>query len=166
MFNIKHWAVCGLSLLAFAMATPAAAQLFVVGRVDRSDVRYAVNEVDPEAKVRRTIELLGGEWTVIGASTECGYSAVWSASNGSEHHYFMSSGHPSAREASEAARDKAQAFAGGRRGWAYGIMRSGILNENRYSPDADWARRFAEVVVGLAPCAAANRRGGSTGVRG
>lgn len=164
---LRSW-VAGLVVFsALALASPSSAQLLIMGRTDRSDVRYSVNHPDPEGTLRTITEREGGNWTVLLSSTRCGFASVWSAGNGgSDRRYFVSDGHSTSLEASIAARDKATAFAEGRRGWSAGIMRTGILNENRYTPNANWTRRFGENFVGLAPCARANRRGSAVGVRG
>lgn len=165
---MKRLFVRTIALAICIVPTGAQAQLVVMGRMDRGDVVYSVNEADPVARAKARADLRGGAWEVVGQSSACGYAAVWSASNGTERRYFVASGKATSTEASVAALNMAKAFVKGRTGWAPQIQRINILNENRYSFKPSVKRDVVERMVGMESCfkPAPKVKKGYTGVRG
>lgn len=117
-----------LAVLIAAIAAPASAKLVIMGRMDKGDVIYSLNETNPVARLKARSEQKGGNWKFIHASGDCGYFAVWSATNESERKYFVATGKSSALEASKAASEQARGYAKGRKGWYAVIYR---VNVNR-----------------------------------
>lgn len=149
----------------FSASTAVHAQVQILGREDKTEVVYSVNQPDGLASARTRAEEKGGSWSLVLQSAICGHGAIWYASNGEERKYFVVVGKESTADANTEAAATARNYAKGRAGWHAGIMRV-FVNENRYSLKPSLATGVVERWAGLDPCTKSDRKGGAVGVRG
>lgn len=140
------------------------AQMHILGRQDKPDIVYVVNQPDGLNKARAIADKKGGQWDVLDESSACGYAAVWIAWGDEQRKYFVVTGKATSHAAMDAAALEARDYAKGRKGWQATSMRV-FLNENRYALSPDWKRAIAEKVIPFKSCLE-RQDGAPTGVRG
>jgi stage V sporulation protein SpoVS len=114
------------------LVAPASAQVHIMGRSDKTDIIFTVNQPNGEFLTRHKADLKGGKWNWLVTNSECpGAGSVWYASNGSTRQYFVVLGQATERDASVKAAEMARAYAK-RQGpdWHAGIMRV-LYNSNK-----------------------------------
>ncbi len=151
---------------------PEGAGVFLMGRLDASEVVYTANEDRGQFLTRYKADLKGGRWTWILSNDTCpGWVAVAFATNGSERLYFVARGSEYEGSARAAVLREAEPYAA-RQGpaWITGIM---VSFHNAYTPPSpNFSRGVIDGIKNevrrqvVDPCAPLGRTSASWGVRG
>lgn len=151
---------------------PEGVGVFLMGRLDASEVVYTANEQRGQFLTRYKADLKGGRWTWILLNDTCpGWVAVAFATNGSERLYFVARGSEYEGSARAAVLREAEPYAA-RQGpaWITGIRAS---FHNSYTPPSpNFSRGVIDGIKNevrrhvVDPCAPLETKGVIWGVRG
>lgn len=144
-----------VAMFVALFATPAAAQVSVMVRTDRTDLATEKNVPNSLEKVQARAAAKGGTWdTLLANDTTCGGGAVAIAYTMGDRRYFLVTGKLTASEANAEAMRQANEFAKTSKGW---ITTAGPswFNENEYRLGADGGEWVLQTLGGLDRCAKA-----------